>query len=120
MSKRTMEYFFLKRLESFIVSKYKYNFLGPIVGLKMTFCSSMHVCMLSRFNICPTLCYPTECRPPGSCPWDSPGKNTGVGCHVLLQHILLNLSLWRLQGNVNKAFKTYNRAAPRDTGPKGG
>ena len=19
------------------------------------------------------------------CPWDSPGKNTGVGCHVLLQ-----------------------------------
>ena len=23
--------------------------------------------------------------PPGSQPWDSPGKNTGVGCHVLLQ-----------------------------------
>ena len=21
------------------------------------------------------------------CPWDSPGKNTGVGCHVLLQRI---------------------------------
>ena len=21
------------------------------------------------------------------CPWDSPGKNTGVGCHVLLQGI---------------------------------
>jgi len=19
------------------------------------------------------------------CPWDSPGKNTGVGCHALLQ-----------------------------------
>ena len=26
-------------------------------------------------------------RPP--CPWDSPGKNTGVGCHVLLQGIFL-------------------------------
>ena len=25
--------------------------------------------------------------PPGSCPWDSPGKNTGVGCHFLLQCI---------------------------------
>ena len=25
-------------------------------------------------------------RPP--CPWDSPGKNTGVGCHFLLQGIL--------------------------------
>ena len=22
-----------------------------------------------------------------SCPWDSPGKNTGVGCHFLLQRI---------------------------------
>ena len=22
------------------------------------------------------------------CPWDSPGKNTGVGCHCLLQYIL--------------------------------
>ena len=21
------------------------------------------------------------------CPWDSPGKNTGVGCHTLLQSI---------------------------------
>ena len=23
------------------------------------------------------------------CPWDSPGKNTGVGCHAILQGILL-------------------------------
>ena len=23
------------------------------------------------------------------CPWDSPGKNTGVGCHALLQRIFL-------------------------------
>ena len=23
------------------------------------------------------------------CPWDSPGKNTGVGCHSLLQQICL-------------------------------
>ena len=22
-----------------------------------------------------------------SCPWDSPGKNTGVGCHFLLQYM---------------------------------
>ena len=34
---------------------------------------------------CPTLCDPIDGRPPGSCPWDSPGKNTGVGCHFLLQ-----------------------------------
>ena len=38
---------------------------------------------------CPTLCDPMDCGPPGSsCPWDSPGKNTGVGCHGLLQRIL--------------------------------
>ena len=27
------------------------------------------------------------------CPWDSPGKNTGVGCHVLLQGIFLTQRL---------------------------
>ena len=40
---------------------------------------------------CPTLCDPKHCSPPASwwlpCPWDSPGKNTGVGCHFLLQHM---------------------------------
>ena len=34
---------------------------------------------------CPTLCDPIDGSPPGSCPWDSPGKNTGLGCHFLLQ-----------------------------------
>ena len=35
---------------------------------------------------CPTLCDPINGSPPGSPgPWDSPGKNTGVGCHFLLQ-----------------------------------
>ena len=35
---------------------------------------------------CPTLRYPIDGSPPGSPhPWDSPGKNTGVGCHFLLQ-----------------------------------
>ena len=29
---------------------------------------------------CPTLQQPTRLP----CPWDSPGKNTGVGCHFLL------------------------------------
>ena len=32
---------------------------------------------------CPTLCNPIDTRL--LCPWDSPGKNTGVGCHFLLQ-----------------------------------
>ena len=40
---------------------------------------------------CPTLCDPMDCCPPGSSVHgDSPGKNTGVGCHALLQGIFLN------------------------------
>ena len=36
----------------------------------------------------PPLCHPVDCSPPGSSVhWDSPGKNTGVGCHALLQGI---------------------------------
>ena len=35
---------------------------------------------------CPILCHPIDGSPPGSHhPWDSLGKNTGVGCHFLLQ-----------------------------------
>ena len=35
---------------------------------------------------CPILCDPMDCSPPGSSvPGDFPGKNTGVGCRVLLQ-----------------------------------
>ena len=34
---------------------------------------------------CPTLCDPIDGSPPRlPHPWDSPGKNTGVGCHFLL------------------------------------
>ena len=32
---------------------------------------------------CPTLCYPDRLH----CPWDSPGRITGMGCHALLQGI---------------------------------
>ena len=34
----------------------------------------------------PTLCDPHKRQPTRlPCPWDSPGKNTGVGCHFILQ-----------------------------------
>ena len=37
---------------------------------------------------CPTLCDPMNCSSPGSSVHgDSPGKNTGMGCHDLLQGI---------------------------------
>ena len=34
---------------------------------------------------CPTLCDPIDGNTRLPRPWDSPGKNTGVGCHFLLQ-----------------------------------
>ena len=45
----------------------------------------MHACMLSRFShvqLCVTL-WTAATRL--LCPQDSPGKNTGVGCHFYLQ-----------------------------------
>ena len=56
----------------------------------------MHVCAQS-LQSCLTL-QPYEQLPTRLlCPWDSPGKNTGVGCYALLQMIFptwgLNLHL---------------------------
>jgi len=37
-------------------------------------------------QLCLSLCDPMDCSPPGSSVHgDSPGKNTGVGCHAFLQ-----------------------------------
>ena len=60
-------------------------------------CLCTCVCVLVAQS-CTTLCDPMDCNLPGSlCPWDSPGKNTGVGCRSLLRRIFptqgLNLGL---------------------------
>ena len=47
------------------------------------------LCYAQSLQSCPTLCNPMNSSPPDSCPWDSPGKNTGVGFHALLQGIFL-------------------------------
>ena len=45
------------------------------------------MCVCAKFvQSCPTLCDPMNCSPSGSSVHgDSPGKNTGAGCHALLQ-----------------------------------
>ena len=44
------------------------------------------LCLVAQ--LCLTLYDPLDCSPPGSFVYgDSPGKNTGVGCHVLLYGI---------------------------------
>ena len=41
--------------------------------------------LLSRFSRIRLCATPRPEAPEAPRPWDSPGKNTGVGCHVLLQ-----------------------------------
>ena len=44
------------------------------------------LCLVAQ--LCLTFCDPMDCSPPGSAVHrDSPGKNTGVGCHALLKGI---------------------------------
>ena len=50
------------------------------------FCVCAVLCFVAQS--CPTLCDPMDCSLSGSSVHgDSPGKNTGVGCHALLQGI---------------------------------
>ena len=56
-----------------------------MVCVRLTFRHSQCACMLSCFS-CVLLS--RDCNPPGSSVHgDSPGKNSGVGCHALLQQI---------------------------------
>ena len=46
------------------------------------------LCMCAKsFQSYPTLCNPMDYPTRLLCPLDSPGKNTGVGCHALLQFV---------------------------------
>ena len=52
------------------------------------------LCCAQLLQVCPTLCDPMDCSPAGSFVLgDSPGKNTGVGCHALLLGIFLTQEL---------------------------
>ena len=47
-------------------------------------------CCCSVAQLCLTLCYPMNCSTPRLlCPWNCPGKNTGMCCHFLLQETFL-------------------------------
>ena len=72
---------------------------------------------------CLTLCDPMDCSPSGSSVHgDSPGKNTGVGCHALLQGILLtersNLHLLQKSPALAGGFFTTSATEETPCGPK--
>ena len=55
---------------------------NPIICLSLDFSPAAAA---KSLQLCLTL-QPHRQQPTGLlCPWDSPGKNTGVGCHFLLQ-----------------------------------
>ena len=52
-------------------------------------CVCVCACMLSHFSHVQLFCNPMDYSPQAPLSMNSPGKNTGVGCHALLQGILL-------------------------------
>ena len=74
--------------------------------------SSSEDLLLSHFSRV-RLCDLIESSPPGSPrPWDSPGKNTGVGCHFLLQCMKV-----KSESEVAQSFPTLSD--PMDRSPPG-
>ena len=53
------------------------------IHLKTLLCCCCQVTSVVSDSVRPHRRQPTKL----SCPWDSPGKNTGVGCHFLLQRM---------------------------------
>ena len=64
-------FFFFSPLSSFILLKKLFIFNWKIVKVLVD-------------QSCSTFCNHMDCSPSRSYPWNSPGKNTGVGCHALL------------------------------------
>ena len=74
--------------------QYKELYLRLLLIYGDIFCC-LHVCVLIHFSH--VQLYETSWTVASRllCPWDSPGKNTGVGCHALLQGIFLTQELNR-------------------------
>ena len=66
--------------------------------LNFSVCFSLHACLLNHFSHIWLFATPWAMQPARLlCPWDSPGKNTGVGCQARLQGIFLTQgSNWSL------------------------
>ena len=74
-------YFYWNFTSSIITASLVHFHLGCVVSfLDCQFLKKMAAAAAKSLQSCPTLCNPTRLPRP----WDSPGKNTGVGCHFLL------------------------------------
>ena len=107
----------LQSLDAWILFRFTSTLTMPLC---VCVCARVHARSVSQSD--PTICDPMVHSPPGSSVHgDSPGKNTGVGCHFLLQGIfpsqglklhLLHLQHWQVDslplchlGNPNTAHQ---------------
>ena len=81
-------------LPGFSVHHYLSEFAETVsLYLLPSLCVCVYTCSVAQ--LCPTLFDPIDCSPLGSSVHgDSPGKNTGMGCHVFLQGIFPTQGFW--------------------------
>ena len=73
------------------------------------------LCCASLLSL--TLRDPMDCSPPGSSVLgDSPGKNTGVGCHALFQGIFQLRDRTQVSHIVGRFFTIWATGKPMNTG----
>ena len=69
-----------------ILKKKDFHINVPLIIFSNIYIFAAALCLVSQ--LCRTLCNPMYYSPPGSSVHgDSPGRNTGKGCHALLQWI---------------------------------
>ena len=97
---------------------YVYFLLFPIIWVEIFSPQvNMQDCCCLVTESCPTLWRPRGLQPTRLfCPWDFPGKNTGMGCHFLLQGIFstqrLNLHLLQVSCIESRFFTTEPLGKP--------
>ena len=65
--------------------------LASLTAAKWSFSLCFYSCAVLSHSVVPSSLRPHGLQPARLlCPWDSPSKNTGVGCHALLQGNLPN------------------------------
>ena len=97
--------------DSSLLCRAQYHFFSPIFSFhphSNTCCCCCCITSVVSDSVWPHGQQPTRLP----CPWDSPGKNTGVGCHFLLQCIKV-----KSQSEVAQSCLTLSD--PMDCSPQG-
>ena len=83
--KRCSTSLIIREMKMKIKMRFDLTLVRMVIIKKSVLCCAV-LCLATQ--LCLSLCDPKDCNPPGSSVHgDSPGKNTGVGCHALLQGI---------------------------------